>query len=152
MTVGKFTWTHTVPEEGLDAWAAPDSTLPVVARLIPGLDVQVIERSGDWAQIRCSNDWEGWTDGRRLLPVEAGPGDIVAAELLESLQTTVDAFRALMDAFAAERIDEATLHREALNISLVVNDSEAWILDIVNRRWHHFDGFELRTMDLPVKD
>ena len=66
-----YTETHVVPAEGLPAWAGPDGSTPAAANLDPGLDVMVIERRGEWAYIRCSNGWEAWVDGRRL--VESAP-------------------------------------------------------------------------------
>ena len=41
----------------------------IVATLDPDLDVEVLEWSGDWARVRCSNGWEAWIDGRPLIPV-----------------------------------------------------------------------------------
>jgi hypothetical protein len=43
-----FAPTHTVPPQGMQAWAAPDPSGAVVAR----------------AHILCSNGWTGWVDGR----------------------------------------------------------------------------------------
>jgi hypothetical protein len=57
--------THTVPAEGMTAWAAPDPTAQSVA-LAGGLPVAVVERAGDWAHVTASNGWSGWVDGRRL--------------------------------------------------------------------------------------
>jgi hypothetical protein len=57
--------THTVPAEGMTAWAAPDPKSQSVA-LAGGLPVAVVERAGDWARVVASNGWSGWVDGRRL--------------------------------------------------------------------------------------
>ncbi len=62
-----------VPAGGLDAWAQPDPTQAPVARLDPGLAVWPVERRGDWTQVRCSNGWSGWIDGRRLTPAPQPP-------------------------------------------------------------------------------
>jgi hypothetical protein len=70
--VAEYTQTHVVPIEGLPAWAGPDGSTPPAANLDPGLDVMVLERRADWALVRCSNGWEAWVDGRRL--VESAPG------------------------------------------------------------------------------
>ena len=59
--------TNLVPPEGAPSWQAPDPAGPVTP-LAGGLPVQVVARIGDWAQIRASNGWMGWVDGRRLLP------------------------------------------------------------------------------------
>jgi len=70
--MAEYTQTHVVPTEGLPAWAGPDGSTPPAANLDPGLDVMVLERRGEWAQVRCSNGWEAWVDARRL--VESAPG------------------------------------------------------------------------------
>jgi len=62
--------THLVPEGGLDAWEKPDPSLQPVAELAEGLEVQVTERTGDWAHIVCDNGWAAWTDGRELVEVK----------------------------------------------------------------------------------
>jgi hypothetical protein len=59
--------THEAPPGGLPAFAAPDPAPGSVARLDAGLDVQVLERREAWAHIVCSNGWEAWVDGRRLV-------------------------------------------------------------------------------------
>lgn len=59
-----FAPTHTVPPQGLQAWAAPDPNGAVVATLGGGLPIQVTEVRGAWANIVCSNGWTGWVDGR----------------------------------------------------------------------------------------
>jgi hypothetical protein len=61
-----FAPTHGVPPEGLPSWALPDpsgTSTPLAA----GLDLEVVQRVGDWAQVRASNSWTGWVDGRRLV-------------------------------------------------------------------------------------
>ncbi|HZB98019.1 MAG TPA: SH3 domain-containing protein, partial [Candidatus Sulfotelmatobacter sp.] len=59
--------THVVPTTGMDAWAVPDPTQPTIARLDPGVPVQVVETKGAWAHIVCSNTWSGWVDYRILV-------------------------------------------------------------------------------------
>ena len=62
---GAFAPTHSIPADGLQAWASPDPrTTPVP--LAPGLPVIVAERVGDWARVVAANGWSGWVDGRRL--------------------------------------------------------------------------------------
>lgn len=57
-----------VPPEGLDTWGTPDPALAPGQRLAGGLDVDVLEQRPDgWAHVRCSNGWEAWVDGRRLV-------------------------------------------------------------------------------------
>jgi hypothetical protein len=75
--MAEYTQSHVVPTEGLSAWAGPDGSTPPAATLDPGLDVMLLDRRGDWAFIRCSNGWEAWVDGRRL--VESAPGPAPAS-------------------------------------------------------------------------
>ena len=63
-----FRPTHTVPASGMPAWSTPDPTAPAVATLDPGLDIELLEQRADgWANVRCSNDWTAWVDGRQLV-------------------------------------------------------------------------------------
>ena len=59
--------THVAPPEGLPAWPTPDGSQTPAATLDGGLDMQLLERRADWAQIECSNGWKGWVDARRLV-------------------------------------------------------------------------------------
>jgi hypothetical protein len=71
--MAEYSQTHVVPTEGLPAWAAPDGSAAPAANLDPGLDVMLIESRGDWAHVRCSNGWEAWVDGRRLIVSAPAP-------------------------------------------------------------------------------
>ena len=63
-----FRATHYVPDDGLTAWESPDASSAPAAMLDPALDVMVIEwLDNGWAKVRCSNNWDAWVDGRRLL-------------------------------------------------------------------------------------
>ena len=62
-----FAPTHRVPVEGLPAWQVPDGSTQAVG-LNGGLELQQVQRVGDWAQVRATNGWTGWVDARRLLP------------------------------------------------------------------------------------
>jgi len=74
MTAAPFVPTHSVPVGGMPAWTAPDPAAPVAGHLDPYLPVQVVQRSGDWAHIVCSNGWAAWVDGRQLVDGSAaGP-------------------------------------------------------------------------------
>jgi hypothetical protein len=66
-TAAPFLPDQRVPVEGLPAWPIPDGTGPATP-LAGGLELQVVQRVADWAQVRASNGWTGWVDGRRLLP------------------------------------------------------------------------------------
>lgn len=68
-----FSPTHLVPEDGLPAWDVPDPSRAPVATIPGRLDVQLAERSGDWARVICSNGWAGWVDGRRLVDLSPTP-------------------------------------------------------------------------------
>lgn len=60
--------THLVPASGLPAYSEPDDAADVPAdKLDPGLEVAVIEESGHWAHVRCSNGWSAWVDGPQLV-------------------------------------------------------------------------------------
>ncbi len=60
--------THLTPSEGMPAWASPDPSKPPIALLPPWLELAVVSTVGDWAQVRASNGWRGWVDGRLLVP------------------------------------------------------------------------------------
>ena len=77
--MAEYTQTHVVPTEGLPAWAGPDGSTPPAANLDPGLDVMLLERRGEWAFIRCSNGWEAWVDGRRLVESAPAPAPTASA-------------------------------------------------------------------------
>jgi hypothetical protein len=34
----------------------------------PALPVQLLRWWGDWAEVRCSNGWIAWVNGRELVP------------------------------------------------------------------------------------
>ncbi|RKT08958.1 hypothetical protein BX285_7330 [Streptomyces sp. 1114.5] len=61
-----FRPTHRVPSGGMSAWAAPDPSLAALTRIDGRVELQVLERAGDWAHILCSNGWSAWVDGRRI--------------------------------------------------------------------------------------
>lgn len=65
---GPFSPTHSVPPGGTATWPTPDPSRPAAGRLDPGLPVQVVASAGAWAQVRCSNEWVAWVDGRTLVP------------------------------------------------------------------------------------
>jgi len=73
MRMAEYSQTHVVPTEGLPAWAGPDGSAAPAANLDPGLDVMLIELRADWAHVRCSNGWEAWVDGRRLVVLAPAP-------------------------------------------------------------------------------
>lgn len=70
-----WTATHTIPPEGLQAWAQPDPAGAIIASLAGGVELQVQERRADWAHVVAQNGWQGWVDGRRLVAAQ-----VVAAQ------------------------------------------------------------------------
>lgn len=70
---GSFTPTHTVPPGGMAAWEAPDPSQPSVANLDAGLELQVVERYGEWAKAEFSNGWTAWVDGSLLKEIGSAP-------------------------------------------------------------------------------
>lgn len=76
--IQQFTPTHTAPASGLATYERPDPQLPPNASLDAGLEVQVIERLGQWARVLCSNGWSAWVDGAYLLPMAAAPAPALA--------------------------------------------------------------------------
>lgn len=62
-----WTPTHVVPTGGMAAWDAPDPARPPIANLQAGVELTVLAQSGAWAQVRGSNSWSGWVDGRLLV-------------------------------------------------------------------------------------
>jgi hypothetical protein len=64
-----FTPTHRIGPDGLATWPSPDAAAPPGPPVAGGLEVQVSEARGDWAEIVCSNGWSAWVDHRRLIPL-----------------------------------------------------------------------------------
>ena len=73
---GPFRATHRVASTGVQAWARPDPNEGAIAALDPNLEVQVVERYGDWAQVVCSNGWGAWVDGRCLYSLQAAQAPV----------------------------------------------------------------------------
>jgi serine/threonine protein kinase len=64
----RFLPSHLVPAQGLAAWTTPDGRYPPTAVMDPALPVQLLRWWGDWAEVRCSNGWIAWVNGRELVP------------------------------------------------------------------------------------
>ena len=73
MTMPTYQATHLVPPQGMRAWTSPDPNAAPVDILSGGLDVQLLQRFGGWAQVQCSNGWQCWVDGNALQPIGAAP-------------------------------------------------------------------------------
>ena len=69
-----FAAPHRTPAAGIATWPQPDANVPLGPTVAGGLDVQLLDRWGDWAKIVCSNGWSAWVDGRQLLPRSAATG------------------------------------------------------------------------------
>jgi hypothetical protein len=67
-----FTPTHRVPATGMDSWPQADPQVPRGPRIDGGLDVQVLERQGDWTKVVFDNGWSAWVDGRMLASRDVG--------------------------------------------------------------------------------
>jgi hypothetical protein len=50
----------------MDSWPRPDPHVAAGPRIDGGLEVQVVDRLGDWAKVTFSNGWSAWVDGRLL--------------------------------------------------------------------------------------
>ncbi|MGW4566014.1 hypothetical protein ACWEN3_27555 [Streptomyces sp. NPDC004561] len=155
MTTPGFRPTHVVPPRGLAAWDAPDPARPT-APLDPLLPVQLVERRGDWAHIRCANGWAAWVDGRRLVavpedpPAAGGPGPDGGADprpLLARAEQALAGYRAAVEELAAGTLDgEAFADRTRdLRIGLVVDGEAMWLYDVEEERWVYGDGRRLTT-------
>ena len=71
MSMQPYQPTHVVPAPGVRAWSTPDAAVAPVDTLGPGLEVQIVQWWGGWAQVQCSNGWMCWVDGKVLQPVGA---------------------------------------------------------------------------------
>lgn len=63
-----WTATHRVPEGGLESIVNNEPSTPLDA----GLEVQLVETSGEWARVVASNGWECWVNAAALEPVAGG--------------------------------------------------------------------------------
>jgi hypothetical protein len=60
--------THVVPAPGISAWSVPDGRVAPVATLPAGVQLELAQVQGPWAEVVASNGWRGWVDMSRLLP------------------------------------------------------------------------------------
>jgi hypothetical protein len=66
---GRFVPGYAAPASGLAAWVQPEAASPPTAHIDARVELQLVERYGDWAHIECSNGWRAWVDSRLLAPV-----------------------------------------------------------------------------------
>ena len=57
----------------MDSWPRPDPSAVAGPRIGGGLEVQVVDRLGDWAKVMFDNGWTAWVDGRLLVARGAAP-------------------------------------------------------------------------------
>ncbi|MBY8845270.1 hypothetical protein [Streptomyces sp. SP2-10] len=154
MTSRGFRPTHVVPPRGMPAWETPDPARPTVP-LDPLLPVELMDRRGDWAYIRCANGWAAWVDGRVLVAV---PGDPPAADgdpegtadprpLLARAEQALADYRAAVEALASGALDGEDFEARTrdLRIGLVVDGESMWLYDPEEGRWLYGDGRRLST-------
>jgi hypothetical protein len=137
-----FQPTHTVPAEGLQAWANPDPSQTATVTLAGGIRLSLIERRGEWANVRAETGWTGWVDARRLLADQTEPSDGLA----ETLNAAWQEVSRLLEENRAGRLNEEGLRAGLLTAAIVNRRDAVWILDLARNRWARFDG---RTITFP---
>ena len=60
--------THVVPAAGMSAWSIPDGSVAPVATLAAGVELELAQVQGPWAEVVGSNGWRGWVDVSLLTP------------------------------------------------------------------------------------
>ncbi|NBE56117.1 hypothetical protein [Streptomyces boluensis] len=154
MTTPDFRPTHVVPQHGMPAWEDPDPARPT-APLDPLLPVQLVERRGDWGQIRCANGWSAWVDARHLVAVPLDPplpGGPFAREddpgpLLVHAERALAHYRAAVEEHASGTLDGETFRgrTRGLRVGVVVDGEQVWLYDVERSRWVHSDGTRAGT-------
>lgn len=153
MTTPGFRPTHVVPRTGLPAWEEPDPARPTVP-LDPLLPVQLVQRRGDWGQIRCANGWSAWVDGRYLVavpedpPARGGPPGEAAdpRPLLVRAEQALAHYRTAVEELAGGLDGESFRGRtRGLRIGVVVDGESVWLYDADEGRWLYGDGRRLST-------
>ncbi|MDX3452215.1 hypothetical protein PV396_09730 [Streptomyces sp. ME02-8801-2C] len=152
--ISGFRPTHVVPQGGLAAWEEPDPARPTVP-LDALLPVELVERRGDWGQVRCANGWSAWIDGRLLVAVPQDPPAAGAPlartadprPLLARAEQALTRYRG-----AVEELTEGALDRESFRglthgqrIGIVVDGESVWLYDAEHERWVYTDGTRLST-------
>jgi RsiW-degrading membrane proteinase PrsW (M82 family) len=65
--------THRAAAAGQQSWDQPDPSRPMTM-LAGNLDLQAVQRAGDWARVLASNGWTGWVDARLLTAIQPQGG------------------------------------------------------------------------------
>jgi SH3-like domain-containing protein len=71
--------TAIVPVGGLPTWAVPHPDAETFDPLEAGQTVEILDRLGDWVQVRCENGWCAWTEARLLAPVAPATPTVTAS-------------------------------------------------------------------------
>ncbi|MFF2779075.1 hypothetical protein ACFVU3_29805 [Streptomyces sp. NPDC058052] len=149
-----FRPTHVVPRGGLSAWQAPDPGFPTVP-LDAFLPVRLVERTGDWGRVLCSNGWQAWVDARLLVSVPDDPPAAGSAlsrtadprPLIARAEDALGRYRRAVEELAAGRADGETFRRRTrgLRVGMVVDGESVWLYDAEHERWVYCDGVGLTT-------
>lgn len=149
-----FRPTHVVPRDGLDAWQTPGPALPTVP-LDAFLPVRLMERTGDWGRVLCSNGWSAWVDARLLVtvpddPPAAGSGLSRSADprpLIARAEDALGRYRRAVEELVAGRADRETFRwrTRGLRVGMVVDGESVWLYDAEHERWVYCDGVGLTT-------
>ncbi|MFD8011555.1 hypothetical protein [Streptomyces sp. NPDC058955] len=143
-----------MPRGGLSAWQAPDPGYPTVP-LDAFLPVRLVERTGDWGRVLCSNGWQAWVDARLLVTVPDDPpaaGSALARTadprpLIARAEDALGRYRRAVEELAAGRADGETFRRRTrgLRVGMVVDGESVWLYDAEHERWVYCDGVGLTT-------
>src|SRR5512140_3590215 len=63
-----WNFTHSVPPQGISAWAQPNPALAPIMTIPGGVQLIVLGQAGDWAQVAAANGFSGFVDARLLVP------------------------------------------------------------------------------------
>lgn len=152
--VPDFRPTHVVPRSGLSAWEGPDPGLPT-APLDAFLPVRLMERTGDWGRVLCSNGWTAWVDARLLVgvpedPPAAGRPTARTADprpLIARAEDALGRYRRAAEELGAGRLDGEGFRSRTrgLRVGMVVDGESVWLYDAEHERWVYCDGVGLST-------
>ncbi len=152
LTQNEWRPTHRVPTGGLQAFREPDPSADQTAVLDPGLEVEVVQAAEVWAQVLCSNGWQGWVDGRLLEPMADTPIPEEVAGLQEALGDALAGYERLLVELKSGRIQGEEFRRGAFEAGLVVRDGEAWLFNLQDGFWCRYDGIGLEVLGEPPED
>ena len=70
-----------------------------------------------------------------------------AAEVLAVMVERMQRYEQLIDDLREGRIEPAAFRRQAVTTGLILERDGAWIFDVPNTRWLHYDGVELKPVE-----